>query len=708
MEAFLEEFQHLKIQLEEIKSATGDFNSSKIIGKGGFGVVHEGVLSHSKKQNMVAFKRLDRRHGQGDPEFWKEILMLSRYTHKNLISLLGFCDQDGEKIIVYEYASNGSLDRHLSSTSLTWKQRLKICLGAAMGLCYLHDPKETQQRVIHRDIKSSNILLDENWNAKISDMGLSKIGPANQQHTFVVSNVVGTFGYVDPMYVETSILTKESDVYSFGVVLFEVLCGRLCFENKNNHFQNLVPMWKKSFKQKKLDEIVFQDLKQHIDTRSLEVFSDTAYQCLQKSCTKRPKMFDVVEKLEIALGFQEEFEEMGKIVVPYLPFVNTCDTPPNPNIDSAINKGELAKGMMTSSSSLSATSAETMLLADSRKQIDRVGRKGRHNDTELHLAARRGNLAAVKQILDDINFQMVGPDFDSEVAEIRASIVNEVNEMGETTLYTACEMGHVEVVKELLKCSNKETISKKSLSMYDPLHVAASQGHHAVVRLLLDHDASLSHTRSVFNATPLITAAVWGHTAVVHELLLKDLSMLDIARSDGKTALHVAARTGHVEIIQTLLEKNPRMALRTDKKGQSALHVAAKGASSEVVKLLLMADPAVVMLQDNLGFTPLHAATRKKRAEIVKELLSFPHINVNALTRDHKTAFDIADGLPLSEESADIQVCLLRHGALRGNEMNQQGVRRIRSVRRKKTIRRLCTQIWISFLGVTRLKDDYL
>ncbi|KAL4565063.1 hypothetical protein LXL04_029145 [Taraxacum kok-saghyz] len=634
MEWFLEEFQHLKIQLEEIKSATDNFNSSKVIGKGGFGVVHEGVLSHSKKQNTVAFKRLDRRHGQGDPEFWKEILMLSRYTHKNLISLLGFCDEDGEKILVYEFASNGSLDQHLSSTSLTWKQRLKICVGAAMGLCYLHDPKETQQRVIHRDIKSSNILLDENWNAKISDMGLSKIGPANQQHTFLVSNVVGTFGYVDPMYVEMSILTKESDVYSFGVVLFEVLCGRLCFENNNNHFQNLVPMWKKSFKHKKLDEIVFQDLKQHIDARSLEVFLDAAYQCLQKSRTKRPKMFDVVEKLEIALGFQEEFEEM----------------------------------------------VETMLLADSRKQIDRVGRKkyttkltGRHNDTELHLAARCGDLAAVKQILDDINFQMVGPDFDSEVAEIRASIVNEVNEMGETTLYTACEMGHVEVVKELLKYSNKATISKKNRSMYDPLHVAASQGHHAVVQLLLDHDASLCDTISVQNTTPLITAAVRGHTAVVHELLLKDRSLLYIAKSNGKTALHMAARTGHVEIIQTLLEKNPRMALRTDKKGQIALHVAAKGASREVFKLLLMADPVVVMLQDNKGYTVLHVATRKKRAEIVKKLLSFPHVKVNALTRDDKTAFDIVDGLPQSEESTEIRECLLSHGAVRANEMNQQG-----------------------------------
>lgn len=131
MEAFLEEFQHLKIQLEDIKSATGNFYNNNVIGKGGFGEVYKGVVSHCKGRDIVAFNRLNRRYGQGDPEFLKEILMLSRYAHENLISLLGFCDEDGEKILVYEHTSHGSLDRHLSSDTLSWRQRLKICLGAA-------------------------------------------------------------------------------------------------------------------------------------------------------------------------------------------------------------------------------------------------------------------------------------------------------------------------------------------------------------------------------------------------------------------------------------------------------------------------------------------------------------------------------------------------------------------------------------------------
>ncbi|KAJ9537981.1 hypothetical protein OSB04_030714 [Centaurea solstitialis] len=304
--AFFDEFQHLKIQLEDIKSATDNFANDSLIGKGGFGKVYKGEIAHSRGRSMVAFKRLDSKYGQGNSEFWREIMMLSRYTHENLISLLGYCDEGGDqKILVYEYASNGSLDRHLGATALTWMHRLKICLAAAKGLSYLHDPKGTQQRVLHRDIKSSNILLDENWNAKVSDLGLSKIGPANQQHSVLVSNIVGTFGYLDPLYMEMGLLTKESDIYSFGVVLFEVLCGRLCYECSNRQSHTLVRMWKKSYKNNKLDEIIFEHLLQQMDPSSLKTFSNVAYQCLHKSREQRPTMAHVVQELETAVQFQE-------------------------------------------------------------------------------------------------------------------------------------------------------------------------------------------------------------------------------------------------------------------------------------------------------------------------------------------------------------------------------------------------------------------
>ncbi|KAH0670300.1 hypothetical protein KY290_025732 [Solanum tuberosum] len=330
----------------------------------------------------------------------------------------------------------------------------------------------------------------------------------------------------------------------------------------------------------------------------------------------------------------------------------------------------------------SSATAPALVLSNSGKRIDQAGKKkyvkqvtGRHNDTELHLAAQKGDLAAVKQILNDIDTQMVGTlsgdDFNQEVAEIRASVVNEVNELGETALFTAAAKGYLEVLKELLKYCNKDTLTKKNRSGFDPLHIAASQGHHGIVQLLLEHDTGLSKTFGPSNATPLITAASRGHIAVVNELLSKDCTLLEISRSNGKNALHLAARQGHVEIVKALLDRDPQLARRTDKKGQTALHMAVKGISCEVVILLLEADAAIVMLPDKFGNTALHIATRKKRAEIVRELLRLPDSNVNALNRDHKTALDIAEDLPLSEESSDIKECLYKYGAVRANELNQ-------------------------------------
>ncbi|KAF5782913.1 putative protein kinase RLK-Pelle-LRR-I-1 family [Helianthus annuus] len=297
------QFQHLKIQLEAIRSATNNFSDDNCIGGGGFGKVYKGQLIHSRGETMVALKRLNRASMQGDPEFWKEILMLPLYPHENIVSLLGYCDEAGEKILVYEYAPRKSLDYYLASDNLTWIQRLKICIGAARGLEHLHTPTGTQLRIVHRDIKSSNILLDNNWNAKISDFGLSKFAPANNQFTFMISNPAGTLGYIDPLYHETGLLTKESDVYSFGVVLFEVLCGRLCFSNTNLH--PLIGLVREYYEQNKISELVHSNLKDEIDVSSLEMFADIAYQCLRRERTERPLMRQVVGALEWSLVLQE-------------------------------------------------------------------------------------------------------------------------------------------------------------------------------------------------------------------------------------------------------------------------------------------------------------------------------------------------------------------------------------------------------------------
>ncbi|KAL8159808.1 hypothetical protein V2J09_001345 [Rumex salicifolius] len=334
------------------------------------------------------------------------------------------------------------------------------------------------------------------------------------------------------------------------------------------------------------------------------------------------------------------------------------------------------------SPSPTSTSGPALVLSNSGKRINQAGKKkyvkkvsGRHNDSELHLAAQRGDLAAVKQILSDIGKQIEGTisgtEYDAEVAAVRASVVNDPNELDETALLTAADKGHIDVVKELLQYCNDDTLRKKNKSGYDPLHVAVCNGHLAIVQLLLDHDSGLIKTVQTSNATPLITAATRGHTAIVNELLSRDRSLVDICKSNGKNALHFAARQGHVEIVQALLEKEPALARKTDKKGQTPLHLAVKGVNTEVVKLIIEADPAIVMRPDKLGNTALHVATRKKRVAIVHVLLTVRDINVNPVTSQQKTPLDIVVDQNLSEETSEIKEALLQYGAVRANELHQ-------------------------------------
>nr|XP_043637156.1 uncharacterized protein LOC122608128 isoform X2 [Erigeron canadensis] len=305
----IKEFQHLKIPLQDLIAATNNFGDTHRIGQGGFGKVYKGELVLPDGLTVVAVKRLDRAFGQGDAEFWKEVMLLTRYKHEHLVSLLGFCNEGSENILVYEYLTNRSLDLYLSGNDLSWNQRLRICIGAAHGLQFLHHPAEgSQQRVLHRDIKSANILLDQDWKPKIADFGLSKFGPANQQYTYLFSNAVGTMGYCDPLYMQTGYLTKESDIYSFGVVLFEVLCGRLCVQNYEDVRRFLAILARKCYEEKKLDTIIHMSLKEEISPPCLERFSTIAYQCLQTDRTERPSIAKIVKELEIALQYQVEYD----------------------------------------------------------------------------------------------------------------------------------------------------------------------------------------------------------------------------------------------------------------------------------------------------------------------------------------------------------------------------------------------------------------
>ncbi|KAL8259231.1 hypothetical protein R6Q59_027184 [Mikania micrantha] len=312
--AGLKRSQHLKLKLKDIQEATENFKTC--IGNGGF---DKGELIMNGKHSTVAAKKLWGRYGHGIKEFLNEIDLLTGQQHPNVISLLGYCDEDEEKIIVYEYAERGSLDRYIrrcdSSSPLTWLKRLEICADAARGLDHLHRHAGKHQAIIHRDIKSANILLDENWIAKISDLGLSKLSLVGLDRSGVISNPCGTPGYWEPEYVNSGILKKESDIYSFGVVLFEVMCGRLCLIKESKDYDGFIlsaKLAKEHYEQKKLDEIIDPRIREQISPSSLNKFSALAYECLHDDRAQRPSMEVVTKELEEILKIQIEYELVKK------------------------------------------------------------------------------------------------------------------------------------------------------------------------------------------------------------------------------------------------------------------------------------------------------------------------------------------------------------------------------------------------------------
>ncbi|XP_023924808.1 receptor-like protein kinase FERONIA [Quercus suber] len=292
-------------RLDEIKTACNNFDEDLIIGVGGFGNVYKGLIKQGNM--MVAIKRMKQESRQGVREFLTEIEMLSQLRHVHLVSLIGYCNDKGEMILVYEYMANGTLRHHLYDTlndPLTWKQRLQICIGAARGLHYLHTC--TKHPIIHRDVKTTNILLDEKWVSKVSDFGLSKMGLDN---TAVSTLVKGTWGYLDPDYARRQQLTEKSDVYSFGVVMFEVVCARKALNPKLQEEQRNLASWaKKCIDKGTISQIIDPYLTNKIAPECLKVYMELAESCVRDHGIQRPKMNDVMEKLEFAFELQENAE----------------------------------------------------------------------------------------------------------------------------------------------------------------------------------------------------------------------------------------------------------------------------------------------------------------------------------------------------------------------------------------------------------------
>ncbi|XP_057809872.1 probable serine/threonine-protein kinase PBL23 [Salvia miltiorrhiza] len=284
----------------DLSVATNNFDADNLVGEGGFGRVYKGRING--KDEDVAVKQLDRNGFQGNREFLVEVMMLSLLHHQNLVNLVGYCSEGDQRILVYEYMINGSLEDHLLNTSpekkgLTWDVRMKIAHGAARGLEYLHETASPP--VIYRDFKSSNILLDANFNPKLSDFGLAKIGPVGER-PHVSTRVMGTYGYCAPEYASTGQLTTKSDVYSFGVVFLEMITGRRVIDNaRPSQEHNLIEWAQPLFKDKKKFHTMADPLLEgNYPEKSLYQALAIAAMCLQEDAASRPLISDVVTALE--------------------------------------------------------------------------------------------------------------------------------------------------------------------------------------------------------------------------------------------------------------------------------------------------------------------------------------------------------------------------------------------------------------------------
>ncbi|KAK4419825.1 putative LRR receptor-like serine/threonine-protein kinase [Sesamum alatum] len=308
----------------ETALATNNFSSSSLVGQGGYGKVYRGTIADG---TIVAIKRAQEGSLQGEKEFLTEIELLSRLHHRNLVSLIGYCDEDGEQMLIYEFMSNGTLRDHLSGkfkAPLSFAMRVRTALGAARGILYLHT--EANPPIFHRDIKATNILLDSKYTAKVADFGLSRLAPVPELEGAVpahVSTVVkGTPGYLDPEYFLTHKLTDKSDVYSLGVVFMELLTGM----HPIFHGKNIVREVKTAYRSGMIFSVI-DDRMGSYPSECVEKFVILALKCCQDETDERPSMAAVVRELESIWSMMPESD--SKITESVVSERRKVPTPPS-------------------------------------------------------------------------------------------------------------------------------------------------------------------------------------------------------------------------------------------------------------------------------------------------------------------------------------------------------------------------------------------
>ncbi|KAI6681837.1 hypothetical protein NL676_035718 [Syzygium grande] len=291
-------FSKSEFTFEELRMATNGFSDSNLLGQGGFGYVYKGVLPNGKE---VAVKQLKAGSGQGEREFKAEVEIISRVHHKHLVSLVGFCTTGSERLLVYEFIPNNTLQFHLHEKdrpTMDWTTRLRIALGSAKGLAYLHE--DCQPRIIHRDIKAANILLDFKFEAKVADFGLAKLSSDVQTH--ISTRVMGTFGYLAPEYASSGKLTDKSDVFSFGVMLLELITGRKPVDTTTDMHESLVdwarPQLTRALDDENFDSLVDPRLQHNYNHDEMARMVSCAAACVRHSALRRPRMSQIVHALE--------------------------------------------------------------------------------------------------------------------------------------------------------------------------------------------------------------------------------------------------------------------------------------------------------------------------------------------------------------------------------------------------------------------------